>query len=73
MRAIVKIQVPLATNDPQRLALIYAENRINMTQQQLSKETLEALGDDVKGYFLAEFIHTRRRWTIGKRVEDQPW
>ena len=71
MTDIVKIQVPLITNDPMEYALVYAEGKTRIVQQGLNAVTRKLMGDDRKAFFEAEFRHGR--WTIGKRVADQNW
>jgi len=68
---IVKVQVPLATNDPDALALVYAKGHIGMTQQALSPGTLRQMKGDAKAFF--EGHHNGKRWVIGARVKDQDW
>jgi len=69
---IVKVQIPIVTNDPHALALVYAKGRKGMAQQKLDHATLVAMGDDIKGYFRAE-LGKDGRWHIGGRVKDQDW
>jgi hypothetical protein len=73
MRAIVKVQVPLSTNDHAARALVYAKAKENMVQQQLDHATKVALGSDAKAFFEAEYRHAQGKWTIGKRVKDRNW
>jgi len=73
--AIVKVQVPLASNQPIRgmeHGLVYAEGRKNMVEQPLPPPVVKALEGDAKGYFEAVWSSTVG-WAIGKRVEDQLW
>jgi len=72
---IVKVQVPLASNQPIRgmeHGLVYAEGRKNMVEQLLPRDVTKALNGDFKGYFEA-FWSSTVGWAIGKRVEEQPW
>ncbi|MEY9179690.1 hypothetical protein [Bradyrhizobium sp. USDA 313] len=70
---IIKVQVTLATNDPDLadMALIYAEDRKFMTQQRLHPAVRRLMNGDAKAFFEANF--RSGRWEIGKRVEDQDW
>jgi len=68
---IVKVQIPIVSNDPARPALVYAERHKNQVQQSLDAATVAQMGDDLKGYFEAEFKNGR--WIIGKRVADRKW
>jgi hypothetical protein len=66
---IVKVQKAIfPASDP---ALIYDQDRRNVTKQYLDIGTKTALGDDLKGYFRANY--SNGKWHIGDRVEDQPW
>jgi hypothetical protein len=73
MTAIVKVQIPLATNDPGQTqkALVYAEGRRLVMQQKLDHATQSQMGNDLKAYFEAEYRHGR--WAIGHRVTDREW
>ena len=71
MSEIVKVQVPLISNDPAEHALVYAEGRKRVVQQPLDYTTKQLMGDDSKAFFEAEF--RRGKWTIGKRVKDRDW
>ncbi|MEY9493708.1 hypothetical protein [Bradyrhizobium elkanii] len=70
---IVKVQLALATNDPARLALVYAKGRVDLVQQKLDLATTKAMGDDPKAFFEAEYRPSIGTWSIGKRVKDQKW
>ena len=71
MIGIVKVQIPLVTNDPVECALVYAKGRKNIVQQPLGGTTKKLMGDDKKAFFEAKF--RQGKWTIGKRVTDQAW
>jgi hypothetical protein len=73
MSEIVKVQIPLATNDPAALPLIYDRHREHMTQQRIDHTTKKLMGTDVKAYFQAEWRHASQQWTLGKRVRDRDW
>jgi len=72
---IVKVQVPLFTADSRHASgsrgLVYDEKHMHWGEQALPDEVLKALGDDVKGYFEAEY--SDGMWLIGKRVEAREW
>lgn len=70
---IVKVQIPLVTNDPNALALVYDEHQKHMLQQPLDAETSAAMGAEVKAYFEAVWHPGDRQWRIGPRVRAQPW
>jgi hypothetical protein len=73
MTDIVKVQIPLVTNDPLGHALIYAKDKKNMVQQKLDYTTRKLLGNDMKAFFEAEYRQKTRTWLIGKRVKDREW
>lgn len=72
MKMVVKVQRPVVTNDPAKLALVYAKNHHGVAQQKLDYATVKAMGDDLKAFFEAELRHTGQ-WSIGKRVRDRKW
>jgi len=73
MTEIVKVQLPLSTNDPDQrdFALVYAEGRRCMVQQRIDPGTRAAMGGDVKAFFEADY--KRGAWKIGSRVGDRRW
>ena len=72
---IVKVQRPIATNDPNIPWLVYAKGH-KKTQQvrqaYITEQTKKAMGKDLKAYFNAEWNDVSG-WTIKDRVEDQEW
>ena len=72
MSEVVKVQIPLETNDPEFRALMYNQQR-RMVQQKLDYTTKRLMGTDVKAFFEAEWRETKKEWTIGKRVKDREW
>jgi hypothetical protein len=68
---IVKVQVPLATNDPNTPALIYDEFKTRMTQQSLDDATLKLMAGEPKAFFEAQWFDMR--WQLGKRAAWQDW
>ncbi|MBO4228372.1 hypothetical protein [Bradyrhizobium neotropicale] len=73
MSEIVKVQLPLTSNDPRKLALVYAKGRKNMVQQPLDAITRKLMGADFKAFFEAEYQPARGTWLIGERVGHQDW
>ena len=71
MPEIVKVQIPLASTNRGAMPLVYAKGHRRMVEQTIRAATAEALGNDPKGYFEAEFAGGL--WRIGKRVADQEW
>ena len=70
-RLIVKVQLPISSNVPDPLPLVYAKGHRAMKHQPIGTATLAALGRDLKGYFEAEWIDGR--WLIGDRVAAEDW
>lgn len=68
---IVKVQIPLATNDPTMPALIYDARRKHLVQQQLDANTRLAMGHDYKAFFEANW--DGQQWKLVSRVGLQPW
>lgn len=52
---VVKIQVPLASNEVTPMALVYNQKRDFETFLGLSDDLLEVIGDRPKAYFKARF------------------
>lgn len=74
MTEVVKVQLPLASNDPAMLddlALVYDAQRKRMVRQPLDAATRIAMGRDVKAFFHAQYCDGH--WTIGRRVSDRSW
>lgn len=70
---IVKVQIPLFSTAEDAPALVYAMGRDRMAEQSIPEEARAALGEDKRGYFEAKWQKDRRGWSIGRRVDDQPW
>lgn len=68
---IVKVQTPLFSSEPNMPALVYDERKSHVIQQHLRGRAVAAMGTDYKAFFEAEWDGAE--WTIGKRVDDQPW
>jgi hypothetical protein len=68
---IVKVQTPMATNDPFERALVYAKGRRTMVQQSLTDRERGMMGSTAKAYFDADF--DGKRWKLLRRVPDQLW
>jgi hypothetical protein len=73
MSEIVKVQIPLISNDPNVLPMIYDRHRKHMTFQPLDAMTKRYLGADVKGYFEAEWSSRNEQWQLGRRTKDRDW
>lgn len=70
---IVKLQRPLASNEPISTVLIYNQDRTHQWVVPWSLDDLnELLGSDPKGYFELE-VDENDNFVLGGRVEDQPW
>jgi hypothetical protein len=73
MSEIVKVQIPLASTDPNVKPMIYDRHRKHMTFQVLDTMTKKSLGSDVKGYFDAEWSSRKEQWQLGRRTKDRDW
>lgn len=71
---IVKVQVPLASSDPDGMneMLVYDEARRNVSTQPVTDAVKKALGTDKKGYFYGHWSSTVG-WAVGDRVKEQGW
>jgi len=68
---VVKVQIPLVTNDPHAPALIYDRNRKHQVLQKLDAKTREQMGSSVKAFFRAEW--DGEEWKIGRRMAFEFW
>jgi hypothetical protein len=69
---IVKIQIPL--NNQRGPFFIYDEGRtiaLSLPQSDQTDHIIEALADDVRGYFEAELVNMQI--IVGRRVDEQDW
>ena len=71
--ALVKVQIPQVTGDPEALALAYDKDRIWLVQQRLDNATKDAMGTDVRAFFEAKYQPATGWWKISRRVKDQDW
>lgn len=74
MPQIVKVQVPLFTNDPAmqgNKGLVYDQAKRFIREQLLPLAVISALNGEAKGYFIADW--NGRTWDIGKRTKGQDW
>lgn len=68
---IVKVQIPIFSNDPAAPVLIYDERRRHtVMQQQIDDNAKRLMGSDYKAFFEAEW--DGETWKLGKRVRFQP-
>lgn len=68
---IVKVQLPLYTNEPQPMVLIYNEDRSIEGMVPYDKATKKMLGRKPKQYYYA--IVTGENVGLIKRAPDQDW
>ncbi len=69
---VVKVQVALFSSVQPAPALVYDRKRRHEWTGPLAARTLELLGTDMKGYFVATWSPSDG-WAIGERVADMPW
>ena len=68
---IVKVQLPLASNDAEPKALVYNKGRSHQFLLPITKDLKEMMGDDVKAYFDADYEEGKIE--LYKKVEPQDW
>jgi hypothetical protein len=71
---IVKVQRPIRSSEPGDPWLVYAKGRQRVQvipETKVPRRVKRALGDDLKGYFNADFYADG--WAIGGRTADQDW
>lgn len=68
---LVKIQLPISTNEDIPQMLIYNEDRSIYIMTPVQDRYAKELKQSLKGYY--EAVVTGDIVDIGKRVEDQPW
>lgn len=67
---IVKVQVPLATNEKKPLALVYNEDRSIQFQMPVSAELLDKMEGRPKAFFRG--VYNEEEQTFGLH-EEAPW
>lgn len=70
---IVKIQLPLATNDPDPKVLVYNEKRSFQAMLPVTDEIKRAMCGDVKAFFSIEYNLGTKQITHMKREKWQEW
>jgi hypothetical protein len=68
---IVKIQIPLTSNENDSYALVYDKTRVFMEMIPITDDLLVFLDGDVKGFFRVTIDDEKT--SIFKRVENQEW
>lgn len=69
---IVKVQISIATNQPNRRVLVYNKDRSIMYEHDATDEVIELVGDYPKAYFKAH-LDKYKKLVLDERVEDQDW
>lgn len=70
---IVKIQLPIVSNDPKAGALIYAQGRALSTQQGITPDVVRKMKGSLKAFFYADYNHGQARWHIKDLAPYQDW
>lgn len=70
---IVKIQLPLVTNEPEPVALVYNKDRSFTTQIPIGEEAKKVFGDDPKQFWKVNLDHETKEVDLIKRVRDRKW
>lgn len=68
---IVKVQLPLHSNEEKPKALVYTEGHETEFLLDVTDDLLEMMDGVAKAFFEVDF--TDGRCNILRRVEDQPW
>lgn len=69
---IVKVQISIATNQPNRRVLIYNKDRSITYETDVTDEVLELVEGLPKTYFKAH-LDRYKKLVLDERVEDQDW
>jgi hypothetical protein len=72
VHTIVKVQLPLATNEPEPMALFYTEGKKFMILLPIDKHLLKKMKDDNKAFFYAD-ITDSIKVTLHGRAPWQDW
>lgn len=73
---IVKVQRPLAGNDPAAPWLIYDKARKRsqtLPEKDVQARVRDEMGEDAKAFFEASWAGDRLGWALGPRVKNQEW
>jgi hypothetical protein len=70
-RFVVKIQLPLMTNAPKPMALVYDEQRRIQQEFPITKALRRSMARAVKAYFWAHM--QGKELHLDERTGDQPW
>lgn len=68
---IIKVQVPLATNRTDAVALVYDKALKHLVEQPISPAVRDALKGDTKAFFAGTW--NDGFWNISKRLPEQFW
>ena len=69
---IVKVQLPLGSNDSVPMALVYSEGRKRMAQVAVSAGLRERMRGRRKAFFYATY-HVANGWRLLRDAPDQEW
>jgi hypothetical protein len=69
---IVKVQLPLSSNEQTPMALVYNESRTYMVQIIVNQALLDKMDGHVKRYFLAGIPPDKKIYLV-EPAEDQTW
>lgn len=70
---IVKVQIPVVTNDPNAMALVYNEDRSFDVFMPITKDLKKAMGDNKKQYFHAEYDKKNNNTILKGKAPWQSW
>lgn len=70
---IVKVQLPLSTNEPEPLALVYNENRKYDVFMRITPDLIKVMEGRPKAFFHATYDKVANNTILGKEAPHQPW
>lgn len=73
VEVIVKVQLPIYTNDPDAGMLVYDYERILQRDLPVDNQVVMNMPRMQKAFFYATWNKQQRNWSIGERAPDQSW
>jgi hypothetical protein len=68
---VIKVQLPVVTNNPEAVALVYDKEQKHYAEQPIDLKTRIAMKADLRAFF--EGVWHNNVWVIGKRLPEQFW
>lgn len=70
---IVKVQIPLATNSKEALALVYNKDRSYEVFMEITDELLKSMGREYKKFFYAHYDRKNNLTVLDREALWQEW